>query len=562
MMKTRILSVVLVLMFAFSCVAYADMFLDTPAFDYDTLKLELSGNTTNNYKEGITLSVMPYSTDRSMLTDDAVSAGSMLIDYVVSQNDGSFTYSAILNEDFAPGKYTVYADTLSQSATATFILVVGSEAQGVINSVNGAVTPGEVKTVIGNNTEVLAIDEAEFAKYADYISNVIYASKSAGGYGVGDFVKQYNTAYAVALLKNGVITINGLVKDYGSIIGIDADEYNTLTDVAKAELGKLIKAETIYSGDIMNYDYNFVLAKIKTAAGYEEQGAYIIENADFIGIDLDKYNSITNKFYKDKALKLVFNTNFVSLEAVKTAWNNAVDNAYGEWKGDKNTAGGSGGGGGGGGGGAIGTDNGFTVTDTEDVEDMIATEEVKPTYDEDKSMPFTDVSTHWAYATIKSMYAKGIVNGYDDGTFKPNNTVTRAEFVKMLTGAITLATTDTSSISFTDVADSDWYSECVKLAAANGLVQGHDGMFRPLDKISRQDAAIVIYNAISGAGYTLNGEKTFDDTSDISDYAKASVSALAANGVINGSDGNFLPLNTLTRAEAVKLIENLLKYIQ
>jgi len=562
-MKTKILSVVLVLILAFSCVAYADMSMYAPAFDYDTLKLEVSGNTTNNYKEGITLSVMPYNTDRSMLTDDAVSVGSMLIDYVVSQNDGSFTYSATLNEEFAPGKYTVYADTLSQSATATFILVVGSKAQGVISSVNGAATPGEVKTVIGNNTELLAIDATEFAKYADYISKVIYASKPAGGYGVGDFVKQYNTAYAVALLKNGVITINGLVKDYGSIIGIDADEYNTLTDVAKAELGKLIRAETIYEGDIMNYAYNFVLAKIKTAAGYEEQGGYIIDNADFIGIDLDKYNSITNKFYKDKALKLVFNTNFASLEAVKTAWNNAVDNAYSEWKGDKNTAGGSGGGGGGGGGGgAIGTDNGFTVTDTEDVEDMIATEEAKPTYDEDKSMPFTDVSTHWAYATIKSMYAKGIVNGYDDGTFKPNNTVTRAEFVKMLTGAITLATTDISSITFTDVADSDWYAECVKLAAANGLVQGHDGKFRPLDKISRQDAAIVIYNAISGAGYTLNGEKTFDDTSDISDYAKASVSALAANGVINGSDGNFLPLNTLTRAEAVKLIENLLKYIQ
>ena len=98
--------------------------------------------------------------------------------------------------------------------------------------------------------------------------------------------------------------------------------------------------------------------------------------------------------------------------------------------------------------------------------------------------------------------------------------------------------------------------------AKMGIVNGYEGMFRPLDKISRQDAAIVIYNAISGAGYTLDGEKAFDDTSDISDYAKASVSALAANGVINGSDGNFLPLNTLTRAEAVKLIENLLNYIQ
>lgn len=562
-MKTKILSVVLILMMAFSCVTYADMNFYVPAFNYDTLKLEISGNTTNNYSEGVTLSVMPYGTDRATMNDTTVNNGCMLFDYVVSAKDGSFTYSAILNDSFVAGKYAIYADTLSQTAMTTFILINSGEAQPVIDLINSA-SSTEVKNLIGANCDVLGIDDSEFAKYDTYISNVISASKPEGGYTIEEFVIQYNRAYAMAQLKNGVITMEDVVVDFGSLLNIDLEEYNKLTDAAKTELEALVKAEKGYKGDIMNYDYNYILAQIKTSSGYEEQGGYIVDNAEFIGIDLAKYESIKNNFYKDKVLKKVYGE-YTSLEAIVTVWNSAVDECYDEWKNNKETSGssgGSGGGGGGGGsfGGGIGTDNGFTVTDYDDNENLF-TEQGKPQFTEDKTVPFTDVVSHWAYESIMHMYTEGIVNGYEDGTFKPDNTVTRAEFVKMLTGAIELATKDTSGVGFVDVSDSAWYAECVKLAAANSLVQGHDGKFRPLENISRQDAAIVIYNAISGSGYVLGGEKTFNDTEDISDYAKKYVSALAANCVINGSDGNFLPHNTLTRAEAVKLIENLLDYI-
>lgn len=562
-MKSKILSVVLVLMMAFSCVAYADMSLDAPAFDYDTLKLEISGNTTNNYKEGVTLSVMPYATDRETMNDSTVNnAGSMLFDYVVSEKDGSFTYTATLNGDFVSGKYAVYADTATQTATATFMLLNSLAAASVLDRINSAANPSEVKTVIAEGCTDLGIEAAEYAKYDAYISNVIYASKPEGGYSLEDFVKQYNIAYAMAQLKNGIITMDGVVSEFGSLIDIDASEYNALSADTKAELEALIKAETGYEGDVMNYEYNFVLAQVKTAAGYEEQGGYIIDNSSLIGISLEKYDSITNNYYKNKVLQEVYNSGYTSLEAIVPAWNTAVDECYSEWQ-DSKGSGSSGGGGGGGGGGigsGIGTDNGFTVTDYDKNEDLF-TEVGKPQYTEDKSEPFTDAVSHWAYESIIHMYTEGIVNGYEDGTFRPNNTVTRAEFVTMLINAVDLATTSTSGVSFTDVSDSAWYAQRVKLAAANNLVQGYGGMFRPLDNISRQDAAIVIYNAIAGAGYKVEGEKSFNDTASIADYAKPYVSALAANGVINGSDGSFLPTNTLTRAEAVKLIENLLDYI-
>lgn len=556
-MKTKILSVVLVLMMAFSCVAYADMSLQTPVFDYDTLKLELSGNTTNNYTEGVTLSVMPYKTDRATMNDSTVNAGSMLFDYVVSGKDGSFAYSAVLNSDFPAGKYAVYADTASQTAMTTFVLVNSAEAQPVIDLINSAASPTAVKTEIENGCEELGIDGDEYAKYDMYISNVIYASKPEGGYSLDEFIVQYYRAYTMALLKNGVITLDDVIVDYASIIGLDAEQYNSMTEAAQSELEALIKAETGYKGDIMNYDYNYVLALVKTTAGYEEQGEIIVDNYSLIGISLEKYNSITNKYYKDKVLQDVYDPDYKTLEQIIPVWNKAVDDCYKEWK-ESGSSGGSGGGGGGTG--SIGTDNSFTVTDYAGNEDLF-TEAGKPQYTEDKSEPFTDAVSHWAYESIIHMYTEGIVNGYEDGTFRPNNTVTRAEFVKMLTNAVELATTSTSGVSFSDVSDSAWYATCVKLAAANNLVHGYDGKFRPLENISRQDTAIVIYNAIAGTGYRVEGEKSFDDTTSIADYAKPYVSALAANGVINGSEGKFLPNNTLTRAEAVKLIENLLDYI-
>ncbi len=557
-MKTKILSIVLVLMFVFSCVAYADMSFETPVFDYGTLKLELSGNTTNDYVEGVTISVVPYGADRSILSAEDVGNG-MLYDYVLSADDGSFAYAVTLNENFKSGKYKVYADTATQTAVSSFIFLNGNDAQPVIDELNRTSGAVAVRDLIGGNTDALGIDKAEFLKYDSYISNVINASKPDGGYDIDTFLKQYHRAYTLAMLKNGATTMDVIVSDYGTLVGIDANLYNSLTSEAKVHLEALIRAETGYNGDIMRYDYNYVLAQIKASAGYEEQGAIILANADVIGINTTKYESINNAFYKDKVLKNIYGT-YNKLEDIVPVWNRVVDDCYSEWKGDKGTSGGSGGGGGGGaGGGSIGNDGGFTVTGPVGNEDIF-TEEGKPAVNEDKSDTFSDTKGHWAEGSIYNLYLKGIVNGYEDGTFKPNNTVTRAEFVKMLTSAVNLSTTDVSDVSFDDVSDADWYAKPVKLAAANGLVQGYDGKFRPTEKILRQDAAIVIYNALAGAGYKLEGEKTFNDDADISDYAKKYVLALASKGIINGSDGKFLPKNTLTRAEAVKLIENLLNY--
>ena len=342
-MKFKILSIVLVLMMAFSGVVYADISFDAPLFDYDTLKLKLSGNTTNSYSEGVMLSVMPYDTDRTTMNDDTVSAGSMLFDYVLSGKDGVFTYEITLNSDFLAGKYAVYADTALQTAVTTFVFIDSAEAQPVVELINGASTALGVKSLIADNADKLGVNSTEYEKYDTYISNVIYASKPDGGYSIDEFVTQYYRAYVMAQIKNGVITLDGVVNEYGVLIGIDSEAYNALTDAAKIELEGLVKSEKGYKGDVMNYEYNYILAQIKASAGYEEQGGYIVSNAEFIGIDTAKYESITNRYYKDMILKDVYD-DYESLEEIVPVWKRVVDECYDAWKGNKPAAGGSGGG--------------------------------------------------------------------------------------------------------------------------------------------------------------------------------------------------------------------------
>ena len=555
-MRAKIASVFLACMLAAGAV-HAEIDLTGTAFDYTTSELTVTGATGNSYTEVVTVSVLPDGLDRAAATDSDINQNTVVYDLVRSGQDGRFTYSITMNGGFAPGKYAVYADTASDMGKTTFVFVDIEKAEGAVEQVNAAGSPAAVKKILSESCADLGIDGDTFAMYDLYIANVIFASKPAGGYDFDGLTRQYYIAYTMAELKNGRMTLEGIVSEYGTLIGIDAAAYRALSDRARAELEALVKAETGMAGDLYRYDYNFILAQLKTAGGYEENGEIILQNAAAIGIDLTKYNSIENTYYKDRVLQAVYGVN-TSLEAVAAAWDAAVDTNYDAWK-KSQQGGGTGGSTGSSGGSGIGS-GGFTVTDGSGGNEDLFTPDGQPQFTEDQSEYFSDIVNHWAYASINSMYRRGIVNGYGDGTFRPDNTVTRAEFVKMLTAAAAFGDMNTDGVSFSDVRDTDWFAACVKAAAASGLVQGYDGSFRPLDSIMRQDAAVIIYNAVLGTGVRLTGSKGFDDDAEIAEYAREQVGALAANGIVNGSGGSFFPADTLTRAEAVTLIENFIRY--
>ncbi len=163
---------------------------------------------------------------------------------------------------------------------------------------------------------------------------------------------------------------------------------------------------------------------------------------------------------------------------------------------------------------------------------------------------FSDVSqSHWAYEPIKTLSDKKIITGYEDGSFCPSGSITRAEFAAIMQRAFNIAG---SGESFVDVQPGEWYFDAVSALSAKGLIKGSDGRFDPQSSIKREDAALIIYRYL---GSPTDPKAVFEDIDTVSDYAKEAVASLADLGIINGyKDGTFRPKDSISRAEAAKII--------
>ena len=173
---------------------------------------------------------------------------------------------------------------------------------------------------------------------------------------------------------------------------------------------------------------------------------------------------------------------------------------------------------------------------------------------EENISSLTDIgSEHWAYESVKILFDTKVISGYPDGSFKPENSVTREQFVKMLVMAFEM--TGDTEVNYSDVPKNAWYYETVKIATANNVTQGYGKNFGVGANITREDAAVMIYRIIEESSETTEEIKLFDDDGSISSYAKDAVYGLSNIGVINGmGDGSFAPRANLTRAQAAKII--------
>lgn len=170
-----------------------------------------------------------------------------------------------------------------------------------------------------------------------------------------------------------------------------------------------------------------------------------------------------------------------------------------------------------------------------------------------------DTLNHWARNYITELYSKGVLGGYEDGNFYPENNISRAEFAKMIAGALGIEADDSDENIFVDVPADEWYRPWVNAMNQAGLIQGYDGTFCPNDLISREDMAAIICRGLAYKGITLSGEDGFADSAEIADYAAEAVGALEESGILTGSDGKFLPKNNTTRAEAATVMFRMLE---
>ncbi|WP_164779650.1 S-layer homology domain-containing protein [Paenibacillus kobensis] len=177
---------------------------------------------------------------------------------------------------------------------------------------------------------------------------------------------------------------------------------------------------------------------------------------------------------------------------------------------------------------------------------------------------FSDVpADYWAAKTISRAIKLGIVTGYPDDTFRPGGTATRAEFAAMLSRALGLP----AAAGEPKLADWSripaWARPFVAQAVEAGIVNGYaDGTFRPSDKITRTEMAVMLVRALNlKVGGGKASDLPFEDASDIPAWAAPYIAAAYDAGLIQGADGKFKPNAEATRAEVVTMLLAVIDYM-
>ena len=166
-------------------------------------------------------------------------------------------------------------------------------------------------------------------------------------------------------------------------------------------------------------------------------------------------------------------------------------------------------------------------------------------------MPFSDVDINTEEGqAIEKLWSLGYINGYSEDTFAPLNTITRAEFVKIVNRVFSY--TAPGSNSFTDVSESDWYYNDICIAAQAGYINGMgDGRFCPEDNITREQALVIVDNILNME--LLPIEVNISDP--VSEWAQESVKKAVSNGLIQLEEGNVLrATEALKRGEAALIL--------
>ncbi|MDO5725327.1 MAG: S-layer homology domain-containing protein [Tissierellia bacterium] len=176
------------------------------------------------------------------------------------------------------------------------------------------------------------------------------------------------------------------------------------------------------------------------------------------------------------------------------------------------------------------------------------------------NVQYIDMKGHWSNNYVQVVTDSNIMNGYTDGTFKPNNNITRAEFYRIINQLAELKKTYT--VTFQDVKKSDWFYNEVAKGIKAGYILPTTGNLNPNRDITRQEAMYII-----GFMYELapipEEIEVFGDKDLLKEETKGYVGALCHYGIVNGyPDGNFKPNDPITRGEISKIINLLFDKLQ
>lgn len=170
---------------------------------------------------------------------------------------------------------------------------------------------------------------------------------------------------------------------------------------------------------------------------------------------------------------------------------------------------------------------------------------------------FTDVTGHWAAAYIEALANRGLVKGYENGLYRPNEAITRAQFAAMVAASFSDQPTTQAATRFVDVPEHHWASNAIAQAQRQGFISGFpDQTFRPSQPMARVQAMVAVAQGLKLAPATANILSVYQDRAQIPSYATdAMAAATQKNLVMNYPNTNQLrPLEAITRAEVATLL--------
>ncbi|MEK6455881.1 S-layer homology domain-containing protein [Caldifermentibacillus hisashii] len=181
-----------------------------------------------------------------------------------------------------------------------------------------------------------------------------------------------------------------------------------------------------------------------------------------------------------------------------------------------------------------------------------------------KIASMTDVQVdHWAKKSIDYLVSKNMLTGYPDGTFKPNNYISREEAVKVIVLALNKDPKQEQKSKFPDVAEGFWAEEYINVAKDENIITGYpDGSFGLGNNLTRGEMAAILVRAFGLKPTNEQGSLPFPDVAK-GYWAYKDILALYQQGVVEGyPDGTYGPENTITRAEFATFVERILNPVK
>ena len=508
----------------------------TVSYNADTQELGINGKLPDGKKKNI-----------NFFAQEIYSDADMLYLNILSDENGNVNYSAKLADKYSNRRF-VYTLSTDFARETGYLITTNADrlVDFVENKINTAKSANEVENYIKNNKHEFGFDDGNADTDFAYMGEIIFDMRPETLYNSDTFKSAYMISEGLGYVKQNKLTFAEFLSEYSSYLDDDyITKYTNLTDVQKTALQRIFAhgTEVKSFGEAFNNALSVCeYANAKTAPDLKA----VFVSINPLALSGGDYAKINNEYYEEKVFEKMFaeRTNCYGLSDINKSFDRCVTQVLGEMPDDGKKGGSSGGGSSSGGG-----RGGISVAPSKPI----------PSVENDR---FKDVLSHWAKDSINSLAEKNIILGYDDGTFRPENNVTRAEFVKIMMCILGENTNGTAE--FSDVPETHWCRNYISSASVIGLVMGNGDMFMPDNAISREDAAVILCRAFELKKISENSDKevNYSDYADIADYAKDKVEFLSKMGIFGGNDGLFSPKGNLTRAEAAAIFDRSFNYLQ